>query len=343
MVAKAFITGCAGPVLSTDEMRFFEDERPFGLILFRRNCETPAQIVELVGAFRAAVGHTGAPVLIDQEGGRVQRLRPPHWPDYPPAARIAALDPVDPEACRRAAWLGARLIAADLADVGIDVDCLPLLDVNAPEGHAIIGDRAYGSDPARVARLGRAVADGLLAGGVLPVIKHIPGHGRARADSHVELPTVETDAATLLAVDAQPFAELADLPLAMTAHVVYRAFDSARPATLSSKVVGEVIRDAIGFDGLLMTDDVSMGALSGTIEQRSALSLAAGCDVVLHCNGLLDEMRAVASAVPELAGKAAERAERALSFRKAPEPFDREAGRAEFDALIARVSGLPVA
>ena len=332
--AAAFIAGTSGLSLTAAERAFLKDARPWGLILFKRNVDTPAQIVDLVADFRACVGRPDAPVLIDQEGGRVQRLGPPHWPVYPPGAAYARLFRSDPAAGARAAWLGARLMAADLAALGITIDCLPLADVPVAGADAVIGDRAYGETPEQVATIARAIADGLADGGVLPVLKHIPGHGRATADSHLHLPVVDADRATLDATDFAAFRRLADLPMAMTAHVVFTAFDPVLPATTSRTMIQDVIRSLIGFGGLLMSDDVSMAALSGSIGERSAAALAAGCDVILHCNGKLDEMREVATNVPRLAGDAARRAEAALAARHAPRPFDAAAARAEFVRLI---------
>lgn len=335
MSCKAFISGCAGTSLSADEVAFFRDERPWGFILFRRNIKDPSQLSDLTAALRDAAGSPDAPVLIDQEGGRVQRMAAPHWPAYPPARLFGSIHRADPAAGRRAAWLGARLIAADLAAVGIDVDCLPVLDVPVEGAHDVIGNRAYGLDPATVADLGRAASDGLLAGGVLPVVKHIPGHGRAGVDSHLSLPVVNVDRAALETADFPPFAALADMPLAMTAHVVYTALDPARAATISPIVIGEVIRGLIGFRGCLMSDDISMQALAGDLADRARAALDAGCDLVLHCNGELDQMRAVAEVAGPLAGEAAERAARALAARRPPVPIDVAAARAEFAELTA--------
>ncbi len=309
----AAIYGCAGPILGANERAFFRAADPLGFILFARNCVDPGQLVGLVAALRDAVGRADAPVLIDQEGGRVARLGPPHWRRPPEAARFAALAGRDIEAAERAVWLNARLIAAELRELGITVDCTPVLDVPAPDGHEIIGDRAYGNEPGQIARLGRAVIDGLLAGGVAPVVKHIPGHGRARADSHRALPVVEAGADDLAAVDFAPFAACADAPFAMTAHVTYAAFDAAAPATFSRAMIGEIIRKTIGFSGALMSDDLSMGALDGSLASRASRALEAGCDLVLHCNGDAVEMAEVAAVVPRLDGTPAERVARALA------------------------------
>jgi len=339
---KAFISGCAGPRLLPEEAAFFAREQPWGLILFKRNCADAESIRNLVRDFRFAVGRVDAPVLIDQEGGRVQRLSPPGWPSYPPARALGQLAEHDAAAGERAAFLHARLIAADLLDLGIDVDCLPLLDV-VPGVSAAIGNRSFGADPAIAARLGRAVAEGLAAGGVLPVMKHIPGHGRGEADSHHALPVVDADLDTLARTDFAPFVALADLPMAMTCHVVYTAIDPDNPATTSATVIRDIIRRRIGFGGLLMSDDVSMNALSGDYGDRARRIFAAGCDLVLHCNGRIEEMRAVAEAAPALAGEAGGRAARALLARREPQAFRRADGRAELLELAARVHWTPVA
>ncbi len=330
---RAFITGVAGPALTDEERQFLREAEPWGLIVFARNIAGPDPLRRLIDEFRSLVGRD-APVLIDQEGGRVQRLGPPHWPSYPPGAAYGALYDRDRGTGLAAARLGTRLIASDLAGLGIDVDCLPLADVPVPGSDAVIGDRAYGTEPGKVAAIAGAVAEGLADGGVLPVLKHIPGHGRATADSHKRLPVVTTDRATLEATDFAAFRPLASLPLGMTAHVVFSAIDPVAPATLSAAIVGGVIRDSIGFRGLLMSDDISMGALSGSLSERAAAAIAAGCDMVLHCNGELAEMRAVAAAVPALAGEAARRAAAALATKRRPAPFDVAAGRAEFSRLM---------
>ncbi len=336
-MASAFITGLAGLSCDAMERVFLRDADPRGLILFRRNVETPAQVARLVAEFRETVGRDDAPVLIDQEGGRVQRLRPPHWRTYPPGSAYAALYEIDREAGLAAARLGARLIAADLLSLGITVDCLPLADVPVEGANAVIGDRAYGTTANQVATLAAAIADGLMDGGVLPVLKHLPGHGRANADSHEGLPVVPTDRATLEITDFAAFRPLAHLPLGMTAHVVYAAIDAVQPATTSAMVIAEVIRGFIGFEGALMSDDVSMGALSGTIAARTRASFDAGCDLVLHCNGKLDEMQAVASEAPKLGGDAARRANAALAARKAETSFDVREAWARFSAMMAPV------
>jgi beta-N-acetylhexosaminidase len=323
--ASPVILGCAGPALSDWERAFFRDADPVGFILFARNCESPEQVRALTGALRDTVGRDDAPVLIDQEGGRVARLRPPHWRAAPPARRFGALLARSEALAVEATRLNATLIALELSDLGITVDCAPVLDVPAPGAHDIVGDRAFSADPAEVIRLGRAMADGLVDGGVLPVIKHVPGHGRAHADSHLDLPVVDADRAALEAVDFAPFRALADLPCAMTAHVLYTALDPDRPATTSATVVAEVIRDWIGFDGLLISDDLSMNALEGSLGDRAAAALAAGCDIALHCNGDPEEMAAVVAAAGAMPADAATRLNRALDARKPPADFDRHA------------------
>ncbi|MGL4494943.1 MAG: beta-N-acetylhexosaminidase [Beijerinckiaceae bacterium] len=336
MAIHSAIMGCSGLALTKQEKAFFRDLDPWGFILFRRNIDSPDQVRSLVNALRDCVGRTDAPVLIDQEGGRVQRLGPPHWKKYPPGKSYGALYAANALAGRELTRLGARLIAHDLRALGITCDCVPVLDVPVPGAHDIIGDRAYGLDPATVAILGRAAAEGLLAGGVLPVIKHIPGHGRAGADSHEHLPVVQTERSLLEAQDFVPFRHLADMPLAMTAHVVYAAIDANAPATTSKRMIRDVIRSHIGFGGLLMSDDLSMKALSGTFGQRTKASLKAGCDIVLHCNGDMVEMKAIAKETPKLSGKAARRAEAALArISHRPEPLDAAEARAKLDAALA--------
>jgi beta-N-acetylhexosaminidase len=336
MSTRAFITGVSGLELSADERAFMAAERPWGFILFKRNVETPEQVALLVRELRASVGDSDAPVLIDQEGGRVQRLGPPHWPVYPPGAVFGALYDIDPALGLTAARLSARLIAADLLEIGVTVDCLPLADVPVEGADAVIGNRAYGTEPQKVAAIARAVTEGLQQGGILPVLKHIPGHGRATADTHFRLPEVDTSKAELERTDFAAFQPLADLPMAMTAHVVFSALDPAQPATTSATIIEQVIRGVIGFQGLLMSDDVSMNALAGSIAERTQAIIGAGCDMVLHCNGKLDEMREVVRQTPELSGKALERAKRALASRQSPQAFDRLAARAELDRLISR-------
>ncbi len=333
--SSAAILGCAGTTLTAEEVAFFRDVKPWGFILFKRNIADPNQVRALTAALRDTVGRPDAPILIDQEGGRVARLQPPHWRIYPPGRAYGELVANDPLVAREITRLGARLIAHDLHSLGINVDCVPVLDVPDPQGHEIIGDRAYGDTPEQVATLGRAAAEGLLAGGVLPIIKHIPGHGRALSDSHLELPVVKAKLAELDARDFAPFRVLSDMPMAMTAHVVYTAIDRSRPATTSKKAIKKIIRESIGFDGLLMSDDLSMKALTGDFKQRAKESLSAGCDVVLHCNGDMAEMKGVMSGVGRM-GKEARRRAQAVMGRlvKVPEPFDVAEARARFDAAF---------
>jgi beta-N-acetylhexosaminidase len=337
MTARAFITGLSGTAVTPEERAFLHDAQPWGLILFKRNVETPEQVRRLVADGRAALGRADAPVLVDQEGGRVQRLGPPHWSAYPPGAAYGRLYQRDRAMGLAAARLAGRLIAHDLMSVGIDVDCLPLADVPVADADPVIGDRAYGTTPEQVAALAGAVAAGLMEGGVLPVLKHLPGHGRAAADSHLRLPAVETDRATLEATDFAAFRPLKGLPLGMTAHVVFTAYDPSAPATTSVTMIGQVIRDSIGFRGLLMSDDLSMGALSGSLAERTRAALAAGCDLVLHCNGRLDEMTEVAGQAPSLAGEALRRADAALAARRKPAPIDVGQTRKRFAELLATV------
>src|SRR4051812_42551556 len=337
MTRRAFITGIAGLALGADEQAFIREARPWGFILFKRNVQTPAQVSALVQELRDVSETPDAPVLIDQEGGRVQRLGPPHWPVYPPGDVFSRLYDIDSPLGLQAARLSARLIADDLLQLGINVDCLPLADVPVGGADAVIGNRAYGTTPDKVAAIARAVTEGLEEGGILPVLKHIPGHGRATADTHFLLPTVDTPEAELDATDFAAFRPLADLPMAMTAHVVFSAIDGAHPATTSATMISRVIRGSIGFQGLLMSDDVSMNALAASIADRTRAIVAAGCDMVLHCNGKLDEMKAVAAETPELSGSALARADRALAARKTPVAFDRVEARAQLDELINRL------
>src|ERR1700689_2279481 len=336
MSTRAFITGVSGPELNAAEREFIRTARPWGFILFKRNIETPAQVIHLVKELREELAEGEAPVLIDQEGGRVQRFGPPHWPVYPAGAVFGRLYDIDPSLGLTAARLSARLIAADLNDLGVNVDCLPLADVPIAGADAVIGNRAYGTEPSKVAAIARAVTEGLEQGGVLPVLKHIPGHGRATADTHFRLPEVDTAKIELERTDFAAFQRLGALPMAMTAHVVFSALDPTHPATTSATIIEQVIRGVIGFQGLLMSDDVSMNALSGSIAERTRAIFSAGCDIALHCNGQLEEMRDVAAETPELSGKALERARKALASRRAPRPFDRAAAKTELDALVAR-------
>lgn len=336
MTIKAFISGCASTSLTAEERDFFRSEQPWGLILFKRNCETPQQLRELTSSFREAVGRKNALVFIDQEGGRVQRLGPPSnaWRKYPNARSFSKLYAAAPVEALRAARNHGRMMAADLMEAGITADCLPVLDVPQPGAHDVIGDRAYSLKLEEVMALGRAHTAGLMDGGVLPVMKHIPGHGRSMVDSHHDLPVVTASRADLEATDFAPFAALADLPMAMTAHVVYTALDKQNPATLSKRIIKNVIRNQIGFNGLLMTDDLSMKALGGSFTEKVERAIAAGCDMLLHCNGKLDEMREVAAATPPLKGKAMTRARSALKAARKPQKFDMK--QAERDWLAVQ-------
>jgi len=328
------IYGCAGTALSADERAFFREAQPWGFIVFARNVESRDQLHALTRELRETVSDATAPILIDQEGGRVARLKPPQWREYPAAARFGAVHAVSPEAAREAVYLNARLIAYDLCEVGINVDCLPLLDVPVEGADSVIGDRAFARDPSAIIDLGRAAIEGLMEGGVLPVMKHIPGHGRATADSHLALPRVATGAEELSATDFVTFRSLNQCPMAMTAHVIYDAIDPQRPATTSPKVIRDVIRGQIGFDGLLMSDDVSMNALSGPISVRAKAALFAGCDVVLHCNGKMEEMREVAEEAKPLEGLSLKRAQSALAHLSAPDAFNPAAGEARLAELL---------
>ena len=334
----AAIFGCAGPSLLPAERDFFRAVRPAGFIVFGRNIETPAQVKALVADLRKSAGVPEAPVLIDQEGGRVARLRPPHWRHPPPGAVFGQLYERDPKAALEACRLNARLIAHELLAMGIDVDCAPVLDVPQPGSHDIVGDRALARSPHTVAALARAWCQGFADGGVAPVIKHIPGHGRAKADSHLSLPEVEATWAELSAADFAPFKALAGQPWAMTAHVLYTALDKAAPATTSPSIVADVIRGHIGFTGALMTDDLSMKALAGSYEERARESLKAGCDMALHCNGNPEEMAAVAAGAGPLAGLSLKRYQSALKWRKRPKKFDPAAALARLAGLLAPIA-----
>ena len=328
--SQTLILGCAGTSLTREEKSFYRNECPWGFILFARNISEPEQIRDLVAEMRDCIGRPQAPVFIDQEGGRVQRLRPPLAPNYPAGAAFGALYRENEEAGLRAAWLLARLHAFDLLRYGITADCLPVLDVPVEGANDVIGARAYAKDPSIVTALGRAAAEGLMSGGVIPVMKHISGHGRAFADTHLELPTVTTSLKELRRHDFAPFQALNQLPMAMTAHVIFSAVDPSNPATTSGKVVEEIIRGEIGFDGLLVSDDTSMKALSGDFQTKAASILAAGVDLVLHCNGVMEEMVAVASRAKPLEGKALERANKALASVKGQDDKDEAELRAEF-------------
>jgi len=323
MRCKALILGCSGPVLSDEEEALFSDTQPWGLILFKRNIVEHQQLAALCARFREIVGRQDAPVLIDQEGGRVQRMGPPHWPKYPAARRYLEAANGDVQRASELARLGSRLIARDLKAVGISVDCMPVLDCPIQGADNAIGDRAYATQPEIVAQIGRAAAEGMLEGGVLPIVKHMPGHGRAMVDSHFALPVVKESFKALKTTDFLPFRSLRDFPIAMTGHIVFEAIDPTQPATTSKTVIEDVIRGHIGFDGLLLSDDMSMKALSGEFKDRTKALYAAGCDIALHCNGVMEEAASVASAAIELEGASLNRAERALSYLRQPlKPFD---------------------
>ncbi|WP_299393696.1 beta-N-acetylhexosaminidase [Pelagibius sp.] len=332
---RAVIYGCAGPTLSAAEEAFFRDADPLGFILFARNCESPDQVRGLVAALRAAVGRADAPVLIDQEGGRVARLKPPQWRAVPPPSFFGRLATHDRDRAAEALGLNTRLLAMELCDLGIDVDCVPVLDLQFPGASDVIGDRSFGGDPALVGDLGRIVCDTMLAEGVMPVVKHIPGHGRARVDSHKDLPVVGTGLPELSATDFQPFEALAQAPWGMTAHVVYTALDRERPATTSPKVISEVIRGQIGFQGLLLSDDLSMEALEGGLDARASKALEAGCDIALHCNGKPDEMEAIARIAPVMTTAAQDRFAAGRQRLGRPEAADRELLQRRLDVLMS--------
>jgi beta-N-acetylhexosaminidase len=328
------IFGLSGKTLSDSERDFFRDADPAGYILFGRNVENRAQLRTLTDSLRAIHGRERLFICIDQEGGRVARMKPPEWRTWPPGRVFDRLYDVAPVSAIEAARANAEALALDLAEVGITVDCLPLVDVRQPGAHDVIGDRALGAEPLRVAALGRAVLDGLSRGGVVGTIKHIPGHGRAQADSHKELPTVTASEAEL-AIDLAPFRTLARAPCGMTAHVRYTAWDAENPGTLSPFVVGEIIRKRIGFDGLLLTDDIDMQALSGDVPERSARAIAAGCDIVLNCWAKMDDMVGIASATPVISEAAAARLDRVLAAIGPNTGGDQRKLIAKRDALLA--------
>lgn len=336
MTAKAVIFGCDGHELSAAEQTFFREAQPWGFILFARNCGSPDQLRRLTASLRECVGRSDAPILIDQEGGRVQRLRGEHWRSRPPAAVFGSMSRQDSRSARDLAYDNARLMAAELHDLGINVDCTPCVDVPIEGAHDVIGDRAFGRDPWVVSSLGQSVIDGMLDGGVLPVIKHIPGHGRARSDSHMELPVVDTPREELERTDFVPFRALARAPFAMTAHVVYTDIDPTSPATTSKRVIDEIVRGFIGFEGALMTDDLSMRALKGTFTERVRASIAAGCDLILHCARGMDERKEVAAATPVLSGEALVRADAALAALHRPKAFAVAEAQARLDATLSR-------
>lgn len=330
------IFGLSGPVLTIEERAFFKEADPAGYILFARNCQSREQLRALTDDLRSLHGREKTLISIDQEGGRVTRMKPPEWPAYPPGEVFAKLYETAPASAIEAARCNAEALGLDLAEAGINVDCLPLLDVRYPGTNDVIGDRALGQEPLRVAALGRATLDGLNAAGLAGVIKHIPGHGRSTADSHKELPRVSASD-TELEIDLAPFRTLAHAPIAMTAHIVYTAWDKDHPATQSSTVIDTIIRDRIGFDGLLMSDDLDMEALSGSVPERAVLAIAAGCDVALNCWADMEDMVGIAKVLPVMTAKAMARLERALAQTDISQPaMDRQAGLiAKRDALLA--------
>ncbi len=336
---RAFISGCAETSLSNAERDFFRAANPWGLIIFKRNVRSTAQLVELANDFRLCVGRKDAPVLVDQEGGRVQRLSPASgdWRQYPSAQSFARLYEREPAIALRAIRNSARLMAEDMHAAGITIDCLPVLDIPVPGSTEAIGSRAYGADAATIIALAQAHVAGLMDGGILPVMKHIPGHGRATVDSHFDLPLVDANQAELLRTDFVPFAAFAHLPMAMTAHVVYTAIDKNHPATHSKRVISRIIRDQLGFQGLLMTDDLSMQALKGTLAERASAALGAGCDIALHCSGVMEEMQAVAAVAGPLKGKSLRRARLALKYKRKPAKFDRKLALGDVEYAASQV------
>jgi beta-N-acetylhexosaminidase len=333
---QAVIYAPEGLALTDDERRFFGDAEPAGFILFRRNCENKHQLLRLTDSLRELSGRDDVPILIDQEGGRVARMRPPEWPAFPAAERFANLYRIAPSSAIEAARSNARALGLMLRSVGVNVNALPLLDVRQEGASDIIGDRALGSEPMQVAALGRAVLDGMASAGVVGIIKHMPGHGRALVDSHKELPVVSASAEELES-DLEPFERLSSSPMGMTAHVVYTAWDADRPASMSPVVIRDIVRERIGFDGFLMSDDIGMEALQGDFASRAAGVVAAGCDAALHCSGKMDEMVAVASAAPSLSAEGESRLARAMaSTRVEPDDFDFAQEIAKRDLLLAQ-------
>ena len=334
---QAAIYGLAGTELTPDEAAFFADSRPAGYILFKRNIETREQLRRLTDALRDLEGHDEVPILIDQEGGRVARMRPPEWQTFPPGEAFDRLYQLAPSSAIEAARVNARALGLMLNEVGINIDCLPMLDVRQPGANDIVGDRALGAEPMQVASLGKALLDGLKSAGVLGVIKHIPGHGRAMADSHLELPVVDAGEDEL-AVDLEPFERLRDAAMGMTSHLLYTEWDAERPASQSPIVIHDIIRQRIGFDGFLMSDDIGMEALAGDHGQRAAACVAAGCDVALHCDGKMENMLSVANAVPEISAEGEARLSRAMAMRFTPDnEMDFAEAIAKRDALLALV------
>jgi beta-N-acetylhexosaminidase len=334
---QAAIYGLAGAELTADEADFFRDARPAGYILFRRNCESRQQIRRLTDALRELEGHDGVPVLIDQEGGRVARMRPPEWPAFPSGEAFDRLYQLAPSSAIEAARVNARALGLMLGEVGVNVDCIPMLDVRQPGATDIVGDRALGSEPMQVAALGKAILDGLASAGILGVVKHMPGHGRALVDSHHELPVVEAGEEDLQ-IDLEPFERLRDAAMGMTSHLLYKAWDPVRPASQSPVIINDVIRQRIGFSGFLMSDDIGMEALAGDHGQRARACVGAGCDVALHCDGKMENMLSVAAAVPALSAEGEARLTRAMAMRFTPsDDLDFAEALAKRDSLLALV------
>ena len=332
---SAVVFGCSGPVLNSEERKFFADADPWGFILFSRNAVDPQQLVALVGELRSTVARK-APVFIDQEGGRVARLGAPHWREWPPVGKLFSSTKFDAHDCEEMLGLRFRTIATELISVGVDVNCVPVLDLPVPGAHPVIGDRALGSEPRSVGRRGEIVCRALLAGGVLPVIKHIPGHGRASSDSHAELPVVEATRNELSKTDFEPFRALAEMPIAMTAHVAYRDIDASRPATQSPSVIREVVRGDIGFEGVLLSDDLGMDALPGPLAKRAETALLAGCDIVLHCDGCRAGMQECMNGIGPVSGEALKRLKAAEARRTEPGDWDAEVAETRLTELTAR-------
>ncbi|MCZ4282634.1 beta-N-acetylhexosaminidase [Kiloniella laminariae] len=334
MAQNSVIFGCEGHCLTAWEKGFFSETKPYGFVLFGRNCDTPEQIKRLIDELKTLSGQDDLPVLVDQEGGRVARLRPPHWRKTPAAAVFGKLYEVDADKARRAAYLNACLISSELTQLGFTVDCAPVLDLTIPGAHEIVGDRSYGATPEQVAELARSVSNGFLDCGIMPVIKHLPGHGRALVDSHKELPRVSTPKSELVRSDFEAFRLMKDSPWGMTAHVIYEDIDPDHIATVSPKIIGEIIRKEIGFEGILLSDDLSMKAMQGSYEEKARSCLAAGCDIVLHCNGDQGEMSGVAAGLAEIDDQKRLRLDRAWKLRRSP-PCDSLHASAELNDLLS--------
>ena len=335
-IPSAVIFGCAGPELTSEESAFFQENNPFGFILFSRNIQEPKQVIRLVDALRKTTKSPTTPILIDQEGGEVQRLEAPHWPNFSPVRLFGDLFEIDPKAGLEACWLNYRIIANILYQMGITVNCAPVLDIPSASSHPIIGDRAFSCSAKIVTKLGGIACKALLDGGVTPVIKHIPGHGRARVDSHHELPVVETSLAKLSVTDFKPFHDLSSMPWAMTAHIVFADIDKFAPATSSSIVINDIVRGIIGFNGILISDDIGMNALRGNFCERAENCLSAGCDFVLHCSGDIEEMREVMLGVSTLTSSALDRVSKAIAICNPPKPFDTVTANKRLQELLKK-------